>query len=197
MPFSYPSTEYTIAGYIQGKTGLAAKIQAMEVLEGLMMNSILNYLGGDLLGTSAAPIVITIGVANIFLNGTAWQADLTNLGIVPNPASLAVTVDLTNSGTFVPLSATFNPATFILSPLSNPLTFPNQVIKIAFTIAPASNMAGTVSYELDDGQVRIKTAFRSVTELEKGLDALRKTKNIYINQFNGRTFVLQDKRTFR
>ena len=197
MPFSYPSTEYTIAGYIQCKTTLWDKIQAMEVLEGLMMNSILNYLGGDLLGTGASPIIFSIGAADIFLNGNTWQANLTYKGIVPNPASLNVTIDINGTNTFVPLAATFNPATFILSPLSSPLSYPNQVIQIAYTITPANNMGATVSYELDDGQIRIKTAFRNVEELEKGLAALRRTKNIYINQFNGRTFVLQDKRTFR
>lgn len=52
-------------------------------------------------------------------------------------------------------------------------------------------------YELDDGQVRIKTGFQTMAQLTTGLDGLRKIKNIYINQFNGRTFVLQDKRNFR
>lgn len=105
MPFSYPSTEYTIAGYIVGKSTLATKIDAIEAIEAAMLANILA----------------------LELGGTAVQA----------------------------------------------------------------------MYELDDGQIRIKTGFQTVKELVAGLDALRRVKNIYINQFNGRTFVLQDKRTFR
>lgn len=105
MPFSYPSTEYTLTGYIESKCDLSAKIDAMEVIESAMLANILA----------------------LELGGTAVQT----------------------------------------------------------------------MYELDDGQIRIKTGFQTVKQLIEGLDGLRRVKNIYINKFNGRTFVLQDKRTFR
>lgn len=57
--------------------------------------------------------------------------------------------------------------------------------------------ASTQMYELDDGQVRIKTSFRSMTDIKTALFLLRVEKNKYINSFDGRTFVLQDKRNFR
>lgn len=56
--------------------------------------------------------------------------------------------------------------------------------------------ATTQSYELDDGQVRIKTAFRSMNDVNAALKLLRVQKNVYINQYNGRCSVAQDKRTF-
>jgi hypothetical protein len=61
----------------------------------------------------------------------------------------------------------------------------------------SSVSAGTQMYELDDGQVRIKTSFRSMTDIKTALFLLRTEKNKYINQYNGRTFVAQDKRNFR
>lgn len=51
-------------------------------------------------------------------------------------------------------------------------------------------------YELDDGQIRVKTGFQTMKQLEEGLNGLRKIKNIYINQYTGRCSVAQDKRTF-
>lgn len=102
--YCLPWSEYTISGYIQSKTVLLEKIQAMEVLEAAMMTSMLDLLSG--------------AGSNI-------------------------------------------------------------------------NM-----YELDDGQIRIKTGFQSMKQLEEGLSGLRKIKNVYINQYNGRCSVAQDKRTF-
>jgi hypothetical protein len=105
MPFSYPSTEYTIAGYWQSKSSIADQIAAIDNLQTLLSTALLD-----------------------FFSGTA---------------------------------------------------------------------VGTQSYELDDGQVRIKTAFRSMKEIEIAIQLLRIEKNKLINNFNGRTLVLQDKRNFR
>lgn len=56
---------------------------------------------------------------------------------------------------------------------------------------------GIEMYELDDGQVKIKTGYRSLTEVTAGIDALRRLKNVYVNQLRGRRVILQDKSTFR
>jgi hypothetical protein len=56
--------------------------------------------------------------------------------------------------------------------------------------------AATQSYEMDDGQAKVKTAFRSVNEMKTALYLLRLEKNKYINDYNGRCSVAQDKRTF-
>lgn len=53
------------------------------------------------------------------------------------------------------------------------------------------------SYELNDGQVHIKTSYRSLNELiqvNKGLETL---KQLYIQQANGRATVLRPKSTLR
>lgn len=102
--YCLPWSEYTISGYIQSKTVLLEKIQAMEVLEAAMMASMLDLLSGS----------------------------FSNIGM----------------------------------------------------------------YELDDGQIRIKTGFQTMKQLEEGLSGLRKIKNIYINQYNGRVSVAMDKRSF-
>lgn len=102
--FCLPWSEYTISGYIESKTDILAKIEAMKVLEAAMMASMLDLLS-----------------------------------------------------------------------------------------SPGANIS---MYELDDGQVRIKTGFQTMKQLEDGLNGLRKIKNIYINQFTGRCSVAQDKRTF-
>lgn len=56
--------------------------------------------------------------------------------------------------------------------------------------------ASTQMYELDDGQVRIKTSFKSASDIKTILFLLRTEKNKYINSFDGRVTVAQDKRTF-
>lgn len=53
------------------------------------------------------------------------------------------------------------------------------------------------SYELDDGQVRIKTGYRSIEDVQNGLTALERMKNLYINKLNGRVFQLRDVSTYR
>tara|TARA_R110002049_G_scaffold86452_1_gene219870 strand:- start:166 stop:459 length:294 start_codon:yes stop_codon:yes gene_type:complete len=46
-------------------------------------------------------------------------------------------------------------------------------------------------YNLDDGQMKVKTAYRSVYDVEKGIFALERAKQRLINRYNGRTSVLR------
>lgn len=57
--------------------------------------------------------------------------------------------------------------------------------------------ANVEMYELDDGQVKIKTNYRSIDDVSKGIDGLERLRNKYVAQLRGRASVLQDKRTFR
>jgi len=58
--------------------------------------------------------------------------------------------------------------------------------------------AGNISsYELDDGQVRIKTGYRSMADIESGIKSLERMKQLYINRLYGRSVTLRDSRTFR
>ncbi len=56
--------------------------------------------------------------------------------------------------------------------------------------------ANISTYELDDGQVKIKTGYRSVADIEAGIKSLERMKNLYINKLYGRGVQLRDANTF-
>lgn len=41
-------------------------------------------------------------------------------------------------------------------------------------------------YEMDDGQMKVRARFRSVDQMTVSIQALRKIRQDYINQYNGR-----------
>lgn len=51
--------------------------------------------------------------------------------------------------------------------------------------------SNTSEYLLDDGQVRVQSRYRSISEMEQGLHSLEKMLQKYINQYNGRIYVLR------
>jgi len=51
--------------------------------------------------------------------------------------------------------------------------------------------SGTASYTLDDGQMKIRTEFRSLDQIIKGIQALETQLQMYINRYNGRTTILR------
>ena len=75
------------------------------------------------------------------------------------------------------------------------LLITNAILLMGDTISGAGGNIS--SYELDDGQVKIKTMYRSIGDVEAGIKALERMKQLYINQLNGRSCVLRDKRTYR
>lgn len=52
-------------------------------------------------------------------------------------------------------------------------------------------------YQMDDGQMKIKTRYRTVSDVESGIKSLERMKQMYLNRLNGRTFYLRDVRSFR
>lgn len=50
---------------------------------------------------------------------------------------------------------------------------------------------GTASYSLDDGQMKIQTQYRSVSDITKGINALEAQLQMYINRYNGRKTILR------
>jgi hypothetical protein len=61
----------------------------------------------------------------------------------------------------------------------------------------AGGAGGNIAYyEMDDQQIRVKTGYRSLQDVSAGIDALTKIKNRFVNQYNGRASVLQDRSTF-
>lgn len=65
---------------------------------------------------------------------------------------------------------------------------------LRLTEAVEGQAANVNEYEINDGQMKIRTHYRSVSDVEKGIDSLIKLKNYYINQYNGRQTVLRDVR---
>lgn len=66
--------------------------------------------------------------------------------------------------------------------------------------ASALKAAGTGNlqeYSLDDGQTKIRTAYRNTTEITNAIKSFISIKNIYINQLNGRHMRLVDGKNFR
>ncbi len=49
-------------------------------------------------------------------------------------------------------------------------------------------------YWMNDGQMSVKTSYRSINEVQEGIKSLEKMKQIYVNRYNGRDFVLRDVR---
>lgn len=46
-------------------------------------------------------------------------------------------------------------------------------------------------YLIDDGQVKVQSSFRSTGDIEKSLESLEKMLQRYINQYNGRIYVMR------
>ena len=51
--------------------------------------------------------------------------------------------------------------------------------------------SGTASYSMDDGQMKVMTQYRSVTEVMAGVKALEKILQMYINRRNGNITILR------
>jgi hypothetical protein len=67
------------------------------------------------------------------------------------------------------------------------------------SMADSVNGAGfnISTYELDDGQVKIKTGYRSIDDVSRGIAALETMKVRYENRLYGRSVVLRDVNSFR
>lgn len=73
----------------------------------------------------------------------------------------------------------------------------NNIALIGTVIDQTNGMGATVKmYELDDGQVRIKTNYQSVSDIIAANHGLETMKNLYIRQLNGSSVTLRDKSTF-
>lgn len=69
---------------------------------------------------------------------------------------------------------------------------------ILSTAEAIDGMAPSISeYQLDDGQVKIKTAYRSIDQVTDGIKALEQMKQMYVNRLRGRTILLRNEKTFR
>ena len=70
---------------------------------------------------------------------------------------------------------------------------------LLMSVADHSKEVGVniAEYQLDDGQVKIKTNYRSIQEIQSGINALEKSKQMWLNRLQGRVVVLKDVNSFR
>ena len=61
----------------------------------------------------------------------------------------------------------------------------------------AAGSAHLDEYNLDDGQTKIKTIYRSASQVAGAIDAFEKIRTRCINKLNGRTFVLRDAKSLK
>lgn len=53
--------------------------------------------------------------------------------------------------------------------------------------------SGTMSYSMDDGQMKVSTQYRSMKEVTKAILSLEQLKNLYVNRRNGHRTILRGK----
>lgn len=71
--------------------------------------------------------------------------------------------------------------------------------KMLLSIAEQSaggSLSGISEYQLDDGQIKIRTAYTSISMVESGITSLERLKQMYINRMTGRTVILRDVNSF-
>lgn len=73
----------------------------------------------------------------------------------------------------------------------------DAIVKALFAaMLKAASNAGISEYDLDDGQTKIKTAYRNPAEIERSISAFLKIKQYYLNQINGNVVRLVDGKNF-
>lgn len=74
----------------------------------------------------------------------------------------------------------------------------DAVITALETTALKAAATGNVEeYQLDDGQVKIKTLYRNVNEVANSIEAFMRIRQIYVNRVNGRMVRLVDSKNFK
>lgn len=61
----------------------------------------------------------------------------------------------------------------------------------------AGNTAAIEEYQMDDGQMKIRTRYKRAADVDAGIQGLERMKQIYVNRYNGHTFLLRDVRSVR
>lgn len=65
------------------------------------------------------------------------------------------------------------------------------------TAAKAAAKDNILEYNLDDGQTKIRSAYRSTAEVFQSINNFERLKQLYVNQLNGRVFRLVDGKSFK
>jgi hypothetical protein len=73
----------------------------------------------------------------------------------------------------------------------------DAIITALFLMAAKGAESGNISeYSLDDGQTKIRTAYRDMADVERSIHAFERLKQTYPNQLNGRGMRLVDSKNF-
>lgn len=67
----------------------------------------------------------------------------------------------------------------------------NLIVAMELKLLDAVGTSDLDEYQLDDGQMKVRTRYRSVKDVEAGIMALEKAKQRLVNQYNGRGSVLR------
>lgn len=65
------------------------------------------------------------------------------------------------------------------------------ILALEGQLLTATSNSDIISYNLDDGQVKIQTQYRSIAEINRGIEGLDALRQRLINQLNGRQRVLR------
>lgn len=65
-------------------------------------------------------------------------------------------------------------------------TYDLLIISMEKAVLEATISGQYAEYEMDDGQMKVRARFRSVDQMISGLQGIRKIRQDYINQYNGR-----------
>mgnify|MGYP003676249805 CR=1 FL=1 len=65
------------------------------------------------------------------------------------------------------------------------------------TVLDAASTDSINEYQLDDGQTKIKTVYNGAEAVLRSINVLERTRQIYINRLNGRSFRMIDSRNMR
>ncbi len=75
------------------------------------------------------------------------------------------------------------------------LLIDKMIVKIGETID--SDSLAIDEYWMNDGQMNVKTSYKSLEDIEMSIFTLERMKKLYVNRYNGRSFVLRDIRGLR
>lgn len=70
-------------------------------------------------------------------------------------------------------------------------TYDMLIEKMELSLLEATMSGHIAEYELDDGQMKCRTRYRSLTDINNALNGLIKMRQYYINKQNGRVTVLR------
>lgn len=67
----------------------------------------------------------------------------------------------------------------------------NLIDQMLLRMVDAVDSSDVSEYDMDDGQMKVRTRYRSIEDLERGIKGLQRILETYRNQLNGRVSVFR------